>query len=121
MTATPITSANIGATPPGLVATAVGDLLPAVVLTAQFTAVGASATVAVPSGVTGGVLQLFPTGAPTVATVVIEASVDSITWVPLPAASQSPPAVTFPFVRLHCTALAGGTSPTVIALGITAP
>ncbi len=92
------------------------------VLAAQFTAVGATPAVTVSPGVTAGVVVASPTtGAPTSAVVVVEGSNDGNTWIVLPAPSFAPFNATFTLVRLRCSALAGGTSPTISATAIATP
>jgi hypothetical protein len=99
-----------------LAAVFTSDLLPDCVLTAQFSATGATNAVPTPSGVGSGYLIAAPTsGAPTAATVVLQGSLDGgLTWVTIP-----PPAavggglVKYTQIRLNCTALTGGTSPTI--------
>jgi hypothetical protein len=97
-----------------------GDLMPDVVLTQAFTATGASSSVPVPSGVGVASLQTFVFGALTAVTVVVQGSVDGSTWFTIPAV-ESASRQRWTFVRLNCTALTGGTTPTVVAVAVCSP
>jgi hypothetical protein len=103
-----------------LAAVFTSDLLPDCVLTAQFSAIGATNAVPVPSGVGSGYLIAAPTsGAPTAATVVLQGSLDGVSWVALPAPTAvGGGLVKYTQVRLNCTALTGGTSPTIYATAL---
>lgn len=102
-------------------ATFVDDYSPTCLLFKQFSAAGATAAVAMPSGVTQVSLSSATTGAPTSATVVAQGSNDGSTWVNLPSGQQPPGSPRFTQVRLNCTALAGGTTPTLTVAGIATP
>jgi len=103
-------------------AVAVDDYWPVVHLFKQFSATGATAAVAVPNGVSSAQVLLATTGSPTSATVVAQGSNDGgTTWTTMPAGNQPLGAVRYTQVRLNCTALAGGTSPTITASGIFSP
>lgn len=97
---------------------AAGSIEPALTLAAQFTAAGAGAAVAAPAGVSAARVLTFTSGAPTAAAAVVEGSNDGTTWTALP---SSDPEAVFTQIRLHCTALSGGTSPTVTAVAVVTP
>ena len=99
----------------------VSDQLPeAAALKKDFTATGASAAVSVPSGVTGAVLMQSVFGAPTASNVQVEGSNDGSSWFVIGAPGVSG-AARYTQVRLNCTSLTGGTSPTVSAVAIVTP
>lgn len=108
-----------------LAATFVDEQLPNVILTAVFSATGPTAAVPVPSTVSSAtLLQAVTTGAPTSATVVVQGSLDGSstgTWTTLPAGKPVGAMTPYPFVRLNCTALSGGTSPTIIVAALATP
>lgn len=97
------------------------DYSPQCMLFKQFSATGATAAVAVPSGVDHVALQTATTGAPTAATVVAQGSNDGSTWTTLPVGSQPPGSQRYTQVRLNCTALTGGTTPTITAAALVSP
>lgn len=99
----------------------VDDYSPVVHLFKQFSAVGATAAVAVPSGISSAQVLSASTGSPTSAVVVAQGSNDGSNWVNLPSGNPSLGAVRYTQVRLNCTALAGGTSPTITAAGVFSP
>jgi hypothetical protein len=117
--------ASYGSGAAALTVVQVGDQLPeSVLLKKDFTAIGASAAVQVPSGVGGAVLLASVFGAPTTATVVIEGSNDGNSWTPVPApatSGNSGNTQRFTQVRLNCTALSGGTTPTISAVALVSP
>lgn len=93
-----------------------------VVLFQQISAVGTSVAVPVPGGASSASLLSTVSGAPTAATVVVQGSVDGSTWVNLPSPGYLTSSPTpYQWVRLNCTALAGGTSPTITACAIVNP
>lgn len=99
-------------------ATTVDDYSPVVMLFKQFSATGATAAVAIPSGVSQAAVNSATSGSPTSATVVAQGSNDGSTWTNLPSGNQPPGATRYTQVRLNCTALAGGTTPTLTAAAI---
>lgn len=100
----------------------VDDYSPTVMLFKQFSATGSTASVSVPSGVGQCSLQTATSGAPTSATVVVQGSNDGgNSWTTIPSGPQAPGSPRYTLVRLNCTALAGGTTPTLTAAALLAP
>lgn len=102
--------------------TTVDDYAPATLLFKQFSATGATAAVPTPNGVGTVALNSATTGGPTAATVVAQGSNDNgSTWTNLPSGNQPPGSARYTQVRLNCTALSGGTSPTITAAALVYP
>jgi hypothetical protein len=110
-----------GSSAAAVAASFVDDYSPTVMLFKQFSATGATASVAIPSGVGQCALQTATSGGPTSATVVVEGSNDGNTWTALPGTNQPPGSARYTRVRLNCTALAGGASPTITAAALVSP
>lgn len=111
-----------GSSAAAVAASFIDDLSPVCLLFKQFTATGATAAVSMPSGAGQANIQFATTGGPTSATVVVQGSNDNgATWTTIPAGNQPPGTPRYTQVRLNCTALAGGASPTLNVAALVSP
>lgn len=97
----------------------IDDFAPEAMLFKQFSATGATAAVNIPSGAGQVALQTATTGGPTSATVIAQGSNDGgNSWTTIAPGNSAPGAPRYTQVRLNCTALAGGTTPTITAAAL---